>query len=56
MNIDFQQMGVAVEGGLNALVLDMECELRANLSMRSLSMDIRNMFNELCRVAMQEDL
>ena len=56
LNIDFQQMGVAVEGGLNALVLDMECELRSNVSMRALSMDIRNMFNELCRVAMQEDL
>ena len=27
----------------------MECELRANLRKRALSMDIRNMFNELCR-------
>jgi hypothetical protein len=53
---EVQQVGVAVAGGLNAMVLEFEARLRQNLADRGLNIDIRNMFNELCRVIMQEKL
>eukprot|EP01047_Picozoa_sp_COSAG01_P026465 COSAG01_NODE_1707_length_9427_cov_12.173027_6_plen_135_part_00 len=53
---EYQQMGVAVPGGLTTMVLGVEADLRMELEKRSLALDIRNMFNELCRVSMEEDL
>jgi hypothetical protein len=50
-------MGVAVvPGGLTTLTLGIEAELREDLRKRSLALDIRNMFNEMCRLCAQEDL
>eukprot|EP01047_Picozoa_sp_COSAG01_P018645 COSAG01_NODE_1015_length_12114_cov_214.545651_4_plen_114_part_00 len=38
------------------MTLGIEAELREDLRKRSLALDIRNMFNELCRLCAQEDL
>ena len=52
----WQQMGVAIPGGLTAMVLELEAELRLDVERRGLQLDKRNMFNEVCRVILQEDL
>ena len=38
------------------MVLELEAELRLDVERRGLQLDIRNMFNEVCRTILQEDL
>ena len=50
------QLGVGVPGGAQLLTALFEAFLRLNRDNRGLSVDITNMFNDLCRVSFMEDL
>ena len=50
------QLGVGVPGGAQLLTAVFEAFLRLNRDNRGLSVDITNMFNDLCRVSFMEDL
>ena len=50
------QTGVALPGGMAMGVYVVECMLRLDPGKAALNVDIQNMFNSLCRVAMLEDV
>ena len=50
------QTGVAVPGGLQMGVYMLEVMLRLDKDKGLLNVDIQNMFNTLCRVALMEDI
>ena len=50
------QVGIGVPGGAAVAAAVVEAVLRADTAKHALNVDIRNMFNELCRVTMMEDI
>ena len=50
------QVGIGVPGGSAVASAVVEAVLRADAEKHMLNVDIRNMFNELCRVTMMEDI
>ena len=50
------QVGIGVPGGAAVASAVVEAILRADTDKHMLNIDIRNMFNELCRVMMIEDI
>ena len=50
------QVGIGVPGGAAVASAVVEAILRADTEKHMLNIDIRNMFNELCRVTMMEDI
>ncbi len=50
------QTGVAVPGGQQMMTAFLEAFMRLDRGKRKLDVDIKNMFNEACRVSAAEDL
>ena len=50
------QTGVGVPGGLSMMTAFVEAMMRLDRGKRKLDVDIANMFNELCRVTLMEEL
>jgi hypothetical protein len=50
------QTGVGVPGGLSMMTAFVEAMMRLDRGKKKLDVDITNMFNELCRVTLMEEL